>query len=280
MSRVVSSKPGTYKEDDSDNEYGLDIDNKNVISEDHHSLIIEKILGRKLIKDDGPMYELYFIKWKNMSYLHASWETREDLEAVDLQGKFKIKRFLQTPQAPGILGENNNVMITEENNNDDEDKKDNIDQEEIDYFNPEYVDIQKVIACNTIDTSHRYAKKPSDLLQNSKLKRNKNKSNESSSTLDINNDINNDVQYLIKWRGLPYNECSWERWSEIRSFYHEVFTFWQLQIPPKLPIKLVKFPALQEYQMLEKSPVFGISKSYDEDGNTAGLFIYYIYNNK
>ena len=39
-----------------------------------------------------------------MSYFHASWERQEDIERVDPQAKMKIRRFLQTPQAPGILG--------------------------------------------------------------------------------------------------------------------------------------------------------------------------------
>ena len=25
-------------------------------------------------------------------------------------------------------------------------------------------------------------------------------------------DSDSNVKYLVKWRGLPYNECSWERW--------------------------------------------------------------------
>ena len=39
-----------------------------------------------------------------MSYLHASWERQEDIERVDAQAKMKIKRFMQAPQAKGILG--------------------------------------------------------------------------------------------------------------------------------------------------------------------------------
>ena len=39
-----------------------------------------------------------------MSYLHASWERQEDIERVDPQAKMKIKRFMQAPQAKGILG--------------------------------------------------------------------------------------------------------------------------------------------------------------------------------
>lgn len=39
-----------------------------------------------------------------MSYFHASWERQEDIERVDPQAKMKLKRFMQTPQGPGILG--------------------------------------------------------------------------------------------------------------------------------------------------------------------------------
>ena len=39
-----------------------------------------------------------------MSYFHASWERQEDIERVDPQARMKIKRFMQAPQAKGILG--------------------------------------------------------------------------------------------------------------------------------------------------------------------------------
>eukprot|EP00596_Hydrurales_sp_CCMP1899_P001795 CAMPEP_0119047150 /NCGR_PEP_ID=MMETSP1177-20130426/51252_1 /TAXON_ID=2985 /ORGANISM="Ochromonas sp, Strain CCMP1899" /LENGTH=109 /DNA_ID=CAMNT_0007021325 /DNA_START=127 /DNA_END=453 /DNA_ORIENTATION=- len=71
------------------------------------SMIVERVLGRKMMKNpdvEDEFDELFYIKWKKMSYFHASWERKEDIERVDPQAKLKIKRFLQTPQAFGILG--------------------------------------------------------------------------------------------------------------------------------------------------------------------------------
>ena len=46
-----------------------------------------------------------------MSYFHASWERQEDIERVDAQAKMKIKRFMQAPQAKGILGTKVRVCV-------------------------------------------------------------------------------------------------------------------------------------------------------------------------
>lgn len=40
-----------------------------------------------------------------------------------------------------------------------------------------------------------------------------------------------------------------------------MWKFWQLQKHPPLPIKKPRFPALQEYQRLTKSPLFGLDES-------------------
>jgi len=30
------------------------------------------------------------------------------------------------------------------------------------------------------------------------------------------------IQYLVKWRGLPYSDCSWENWDDLKQYCYEV----------------------------------------------------------
>ncbi len=253
------SKPTAQYAEDNESDYELqfedDAPNNNFVSTD--ALIVEKLLGRKFVKDDnGNMDELYFIKWKKMSYLHASWERREDIERVDQAGKQKIKRFLLTPQPAGIIehlptGE----VVTEEVADDCEEVVD--DGEEIDYFNPELAEIQRVIACDTPSVSHSLAKCAADLIKPKNGKKRKSSSN--SLNNEGSSDPENGIKYLIKWRGQPYDECTWERWEDIKFSHEEVWSFWQLQrSAPKLPLRVSRFPTLQEYQKLQESPLFGL----------------------
>lgn len=211
-------------------------------------MIAEKVLGRKVITiEDGVMEELYFIKWKGLSYLHASWERREDIEQVDPNGKQKIKKFLQTPQAPGILGESS-IMKGDSQGEDIE----AIDEDEIEYFSADLVEVQRVISCNIGNCSHSKAKKPSDLINPSGMTMRKKKSGEEE-------EEEGGIQYLVKWRGSSYDQCTWEKWSDIQSYYREVWLFWQQQKSPTLPIHHLPFPTLQDYKKMEQSPSFGIS---------------------
>ena len=153
---------------DSDGEDYYDQDYE--FSEQPSSIIIDKVLGRKFIKiasdnSNGEVQyeELFFIKWRNMSYLHASWEKREDLERVDPNAKTKLKRFLLSPHAPGIVGEirgpTEQIQPALDANGLDEE------EDEVDYFHPDLVEIQRIISCDTASCWHSKAKKHTDLLK-------------------------------------------------------------------------------------------------------------------
>jgi chromodomain-helicase-DNA-binding protein 7 len=250
------------------------------------SMIVEKILGRKIMpnpEDPSSLDELFFIKWKKvwiqrrlflclfayltygihcsqMSYLHASWERKEDIERVDSQGKGKIKRFLMTPQPPGILGEKPSKKSAEEgddtNANDDDNDNEEEAEEDVEYYNPEMVEVHRIISCDTPTVSHATAKSSHDIAPKE---------------VDENNpeaapefDPESEVQYLVKWRGLPYNECTWERWEDLKFYYHEVWEFWQRQRPPSPSDYFTSHPTVAEYQKLTVSPHFGET----EDGET------------
>jgi hypothetical protein len=181
-----------------------------------------------------------------MSYIHVSWELRSDIESVDAQGKMKIKRFLLSPLPPLIFGHPSKVE------GDDGDGDGSSEEEDIEYFNPDYADIHRVISCDTPDSCHAMCHSVVDM----------------DSMADDPNDTELDVLYYVKWRSLPYNECSWERWSDIKYYTHEVFAFWQRQHPPKLSSLVVKHPALQDYTRLVESPVYGALASSSPSPST------------
>jgi hypothetical protein len=220
-------------------------------------LVVERVLGRKVLTlDDGLVEELYFIKWKGLAYLHASWERKEDIERVDLNAKQKLKRFFLTPQLPGIMGE---IALTATAGEDGVEVPD-IDEEDIEYFSPDYLEVQRIISCNSSTCVHSKARKPQDLRVMTGKKRGNLHTNSD------NDDIEDSgISYLIKWRSLPYDECTWERWEDIQLFTREVWLFWQLQKPPCLPIHQLPFPALQDYKKLETSPYYGVSAVIPQD---------------
>eukprot|EP00597_Dinobryon_sp_UTEXLB2267_P004843 CAMPEP_0170077316 /NCGR_PEP_ID=MMETSP0019_2-20121128/14156_1 /TAXON_ID=98059 /ORGANISM="Dinobryon sp., Strain UTEXLB2267" /LENGTH=1791 /DNA_ID=CAMNT_0010289569 /DNA_START=144 /DNA_END=5519 /DNA_ORIENTATION=- len=279
----MSSSKYSNSDSDLDDNYEKDEEEQKIsIPFVQSSVIVDKVLGRKVIKNseienDDTIEELFLIKWRNLSYLHASWERRQDIENVDPHGKTKLKRFMMMPHAPGIIGEQKISSSSGEGELDDE-------EDSIDYFHPDLLEVQRVISCDTPSCWHSTAKSHDLLLINPIVKTTSsqpvkkkyvaNKDDEEAEWDDEDEDVaeeivhregsDSNVKYLVKWRGLPYSECSWEKWSDITSFSYQVWKFWQVQKAPPLPIKKPRFPSLQEYQKLAVSPVFGIDGNITE----------------
>ncbi|KAL1425709.1 hypothetical protein MTO96_018879 [Rhipicephalus appendiculatus] len=100
----------------------------NVVTED--TMVVEKILASRMAtrkseeEDKEPMeVEEFFVKYKNLSYIHCDWKTLEELEMTDKRVLQKVKRFRQ--------------------------KKDNInsifDFLEDEPFNPDYVEVDRIL---------------------------------------------------------------------------------------------------------------------------------------
>ncbi|XP_077502433.1 chromodomain helicase DNA binding protein kismet isoform X3 [Amblyomma americanum] len=100
----------------------------NVVTED--TMVVEKILAsrmstRKSEDEDKDSVEVeeFFVKYKNLSYIHCDWKTLEELEMTDKRVLQKVKRFRQ--------------------------KKDNInsifDFLEDEPFNPDYVEVDRIL---------------------------------------------------------------------------------------------------------------------------------------
>lgn len=247
-----SSRPSNG-DDDGDAVFGEDDagqEQQNLEFEPDHPLIIDKILGRKFMEDDnGETLPWFLIKWRGKSYIHASWERQSDLEVVDPNGKSKIKRFLQQSfLPPAILGLTKEEIAKskEADNEDDEDSEPEPD--EIEYFHPDMADVQRIIACDTPAVSHASASSVEDIESPKTPRKRK---------IDDDYIDENEVQYFVKWKGCSYDECSWEKWSDIKFASKEVFQFWKNQKPPAQLSPSNSNPSLQEYKKFNVSPVFG-----------------------
>jgi len=77
-------------------------------------------------------------------------------------------------------------------------------------------------------------------------------------------DPEDNVRYVVKWKGLPTSEMTWEYWRDIkRDGVDLAEDFWYRQQPPTVQeVKdavLKKHPSLGAFSKLKESPVYGIS---------------------
>jgi Chromo (CHRromatin Organisation MOdifier) domain len=261
-------------------------------------MVVEKVLGRKLMASDeddpSALEEYFYIKWRKRSYLHASWERRADIEAVDPNGKMKLKKFMLTPMPRGIKGEpllgDETIVPDEDGEGDGDEIAADFDGEEIDYFDPDMVEVQRILNCSTATVSHATAKTVEDIINGSSSRKGKEgftprtsrKSSKRENEYDEDGsddetlqligttsgaegqveDPEDEILYLVKWQALPYSECTWERWGDLKPFAQEVFEFWQRQKPPKEVFSApLPHPHVRDYQKLTVSPVFGSTSS-------------------
>ena len=190
--------------------------------------IIEKILGTKYVTSaSGERTTYYLVKWKLKSYLHTTWETTRALEAMDINAKSKIRRFLQNPQ------ETKNVVVPAD------------EADEALYFNPEYLEPDRILSCDPPTADHANAATEQDLqrmLEESPA---------------VHGDINAEIFYFVKWKRMAYNECTWERAYDLKNRSAEVFAFWQRQKLPKDFNYDELHLTVQDYEKIEASPEFG-----------------------
>lgn len=172
------------------------------------------------------MISEYLIKWKGFSYMHASWETKQVLLNLDpLTNKQKIKRFHEKEQQ--------RFQFPHRQNNPDQDS---LAVDELEYFNPEYLEIHRIIA-------HRQdVPLPAD-------------PNFPDAPVD------DGVRYFIKWRILSYTEATWERACDIKDDVALAKYKASIIVPEEDVWKPRPRPSIRDYRKLDESPRFGEDQS-------------------
>ncbi|RLN74945.1 hypothetical protein BBJ28_00017162, partial [Nothophytophthora sp. Chile5] len=169
----------------------------------------------------------YLIKWKGFSYMHCSWETKEVLLELDpLTNKQKIKRFHEKEQH----------RHHHHHRHPEEGDEDSLAIDELEYYNPEYLEIHRIIA-------HR-----------------------EDPPMEVDPDfpdapVDDGLRYYIKWRVLPYTDATWERACDLKDDAAIAKYKASLVVPDKEMWEARPRPSLREYRKLEESPKFGEDKS-------------------
>lgn len=227
--------------------------------------------------------EVYLVKWRGRSYMHASWERASDIVKYDQSkntARNKIKRFVQSqeisfgPQWKKVLEEERSTTATIHAHGEQTTKTDT-DAVEEDYYPPAVIEVERILACDesemdmnlfakqralNIMTEQRYLKEKEcgiDRKWNSK---------EGLADLlkELPWDPEDNVRYVVKWKGLPFAEMTWEYWRDIKvDAVTEAEDFWIRQRPPdekSIQKSNRPHPHIRDFRKMQESPVFGISK--------------------
>lgn len=132
-------------------------------------------------EEDGGEIEVeeFYVKYKNLSYLHCEWKSRDELFYSDKRIDQKIKRFKLKKQQTAQMYDW-----------EDEGNADGYNNDYDELFNPDYVEIDRVLDEYEIeDTTNTKSDQPP-----SKVK-----------------------YFLIKWKSLPYEDASWEIETDVKN---------------------------------------------------------------
>ncbi|KAF0694355.1 Aste57867_14766 [Aphanomyces stellatus] len=109
--------------------------------------------------ETSPGVEKFLIKWRNLSYLHVTWETEAGLIEYEKNAKGKLQRFIEREARQLLM--------------------DDVQGDE--YFNPEFCTVDRILTIQPTDVPHENGKKGFQM------------------------------EYYVKWKALPYDECTWEQ---------------------------------------------------------------------
>jgi len=134
--------------------------------------------------DNVVVEERFLVKWADYSYLHVSWETQADLLDQTSQAKTYLTTFFRKAQ--------NGILLSQD------DRKDG------DYFDPGYTQIERILEVFYENEDHPKTWEEELTTTNQSFE----------IVLDPHDterfEKGTGRQFLIKWEGLNYSDCSYE----------------------------------------------------------------------
>ena len=175
----------------------------------------------------------YLIRWRGMSYLHAEWVASSLLKEQGAWGKIKAQRFIASEAGNRQLEEEEARMAA---------GGDPLPTSA--FIDDDLVEPERIIASRLSE-----AQPPAPVAPMYAF-----------SSLHGSSHAPKSTEYLVKWKGLPYAECTWERAEDIKDD-KKVAQFERFNTPPG-PDALAELldygyrPHSRTYTPAKESPVF------------------------
>jgi hypothetical protein len=246
----------------------------------------------------GPREEVLLVKWRGRSYLHCSWEREADILRLDPSNntaRNKIRRFYMNHDAllgfdwKKIMEEDRATASTIHSHGAEEEVPVNDD-----FFSPQNLEVERVLGCDENEMNMEVLAKQrayniqaerDDLLLKERSKNDEEVTDHQSASLDKATrgllrmtkglvdiatmetpwDPEDNVRYVVKWKGLPYAEMTWEYWRDIkRDAVDETEDFWHRQIAPDVDQAITctnrAHPHIRDFRKLNETREYGIMR--------------------
>ncbi|GAX11583.1 chromodomain-helicase-DNA-binding protein 6 [Fistulifera solaris] len=222
--------------------------------------------------------EVLLIKWRGRSHLHCSWERADDVIRLDSSNnstaRNKIRRYYQ--QQESNMGLNwKSIMRADHQSSTTTLIHGQFLEPAEEYFGGDCLEIERILACdeNEMDMSVLAKQRTANLIEEQEAlhKKESEAIKVSEETLyqhlvkdvDLENDIpwdpEDNVRYVVKWKGMPFAEMTWEYWRDIkRDAVDEAEDFWYRQKPPS-DYRELPHPHIREFRKVQESADYGIS---------------------
>jgi SNF2 family DNA or RNA helicase len=243
--------------------------------------------------------EVLLVKWRGRSYLHCSWERASDIESLDPSSnnsaRNKIRRFYQHQEA--VYGARWKDVIEEERRTaasiHTHGKSGSVEGSEVlttapsssseaadqadDYFSPQCLEVERILACDESEMDMQVFSRQRALnlrAEENELQRQEQEQQDFDENAlqpfvlvdkEETWDIEDNVRYVVKWKGSPYIDMTWEYWWDIKcDAVDQVEDFWRRQQAPNLETIRQSanrpHPLIKDFKKLQDSPLYGISK--------------------
>ena len=152
---------------------------------------------KRLITDQGKEVELYLVKWKNLSYVHCSWESEEELtqfEGPHIKQKIQVCLCMCCDLQRFYRFENE--IVTEINAY----------GEDI-FFNPEFLEADRILETRIVQEDVSKTLPSNDDPEVVALLAED--ANEGKGTIV--------KEFLVKWKSMQYADSTWEVFSDFQN---------------------------------------------------------------